>query len=413
MKDASETLLSFDQAEKVIFPEASAFRMSAEGVPLDSLLGRVLAADLKAPSDQPAADNSAMDGYAVRHADVAAASAENPVSLLVAGEALAGHPCERLPDGHAVYITTGGLIPPGADTVVKIEDVTVSADRRQMSVVSAPPLGTYIRRQGKDMRAGQVVLEAGSRLEPFLVGIVASLGHCAVSVTRRPRVAVLTSGDEVVMPFEIPEPWQVRNANAPTLSAQIHEAGGIPLDLGIVRDRTARAVEMLLEAASQADLVVTCGGVSMGEKDPFIAAFKQLGVKTLVHGVAMKPGKPLFFGLLNGKPLFGLPGNQASCAVTCELFVRPFLRRMLGDRRPDRTRLWLPLSTGMANRTGRDHFMRGRISGTPEGTVAEVLAHQDSHLLSSLIGIDLLVRHPGTMPQLAAGERLECRLIGG
>ncbi|MFZ2960076.1 MAG: gephyrin-like molybdotransferase Glp [Candidatus Ozemobacteraceae bacterium] len=406
-------LLSFDDAFERLISEAPHHRTLTEGVPLPSARNRVLAKDLAAPSDQPACDNSAMDGYCIRHADAASATPEEPVTLPIVGEALAGSPLLVLSPGNAAYITTGGMIPQGGDTVVKIEDVNVAPDKSTVTFSSIPPIGTYIRRKGKDMRTGDLVLPSGELLAPFAIGTAASLGRMVVPVARKPRIAIMTSGDEVVMPFEQPQPWQVRNANTYALSAQIEEAGGIPVDYGIVRDQPEQAVAALREAVAVCDAIVTSGGVSMGEKDPFIAAFRLLGVDIRVHGVAIKPGKPFFFGLFEGKPLFGLPGNQASCVVTFEIFVRPFLRRMLGDRRPDRPMMWLPADRILTNRTGRDHFLRARIVPDPKRngqSMAAVLPQQDSHLLTSLVGTNLLVRHSGSQEIADTDVLFECRL---
>lgn len=404
--------MTFDEAYQAIMGLAAGFLLTAEGCPLNELGGRVLAEDLLAPSDIPLADNSAMDGYCFRHSEIAGATVESPVALPVDGQIDAGHPIPGLTVGHAAYIATGGLLPSGADTIVKIEDIEVLNDGKSKRVVvrSAPPLGTFIRSRGKDMKTGELVLPHGELLGAFEVGVVAAIGRMGARARRKPRVAILTSGDELVMPFDDPEPWQVRNANTSLLAAQIKELGGEPIDLGIVRDSTEQAAKVLDQASDLADLVITSGGVSMGRHDPFIAAFQTLCVRTVVHGVAIKPGKPLFFGILNDKPLFGLPGNQASTAVTFQLFVRPFLARLQGNRNPDHPKLVLPLSNPSANSSGRDHFLRGAIV-TDTTSRAEAFPKQDSHFLSSLAGARILIRHPADRPRLAAGDPATCFLI--
>ncbi|MBF0500702.1 MAG: molybdopterin molybdotransferase MoeA [Candidatus Riflebacteria bacterium] len=412
-RERGPALLTFDEALERVISEASHHKLSSEGVSLDAACGRVLAAALAAPGDQPACDNSAMDGYCIRHSDAASARPEAPITLPVAGEAMAGRPLAALPDMNAAYIATGGMLPENADTVVKIEDVSVSADGKSVTFSSIPPVGTYIRRQGKDVRAGDIVLPAGESLSPFAIGTVASLGRMVIPVTRQPRIALMTSGDEIVMPFDEPKPWQVRNANSYALASLIRESGGVPVDFGIVRDCPKRAMAVLRDAFSTCDLIVTCGGVSMGKKDPFIAAFRELGVDIRVHGVAIRPGKPFFFGLFEGKPLFGLPGNQASCVVTFEIFARPFIRRVLGDRCPDRLLMRLSPTLPLVNHTGRDHFMRARLTVDPANDgrpCADVFQQQDSHLLTSLIGANLLVRHPGSLESAGTDTLLECRL---
>ncbi|MBP7632903.1 molybdopterin molybdotransferase MoeA [Candidatus Ozemobacteraceae bacterium] len=403
---------TFDEAYLTIMEAAAGFVPEGEPVPLDAAPGRFLAENLTAPEDLPMADNSAMDGYCFRRSDAVAAASESPVSLPLTTGIDAGHPLDSLPGGHAAYIATGGILPAGADTIVRIEDAELSSHGTHVLIRSLPPEGTYIRHRGRDRRAGDLVLTAGLRLTPYAVGVAASLGRTVVRVARRPRVCILVSGDEVVMPFDHPQPWQVRNTNTPILKALIRSAGGEPLDLGIVRDDLGSAEAALRRAAELGDVVVSSGGISMGRKDPFATALETVGAAVSIRGVAMKPGKPLTFGYIGKTPYFGLPGNQASSAVTAELFLRPFLARLQGSADPDHRRVHLPLSKEAANRTGRDDFQRGRLVNTASGPVAETLEKQDSHFLSSLLGADLLVRIPGERPQIKAGELVECRFIG-
>ncbi|HOY67626.1 MAG TPA: molybdopterin molybdotransferase MoeA [Candidatus Ozemobacteraceae bacterium] len=405
-------LHTFETTRDLIMAAAATHAMPPESIPLDQALGRILAADLSASEDLPMADNSAMDGYCLRHADAAGARPDAPVTLPLVAGIDAGHPLETLPEGHAAYIATGGMIPAGADVVLKIEDATLTPDTGNLVVKSLPPVGTFIRRRGRDRRRGDLVLSRGEPLTPFALGVAASLGRMAVEVARRPRVCILTSGDEVVMPFETPKPWQVRNSNATILQAFVRSAGGEPLDLGIVRDDPEAAIAALGEAARLGDVIVTSGGISMGRCDPFVTALERMNAPLDVRGVLMKPGKPLTFGRIHGKPYFGLPGNQASSAVTAELFLRPFLARLCGSLRPDHRLAMLPLTRELQNRTGRDDFLRARLVSTATGPAAEPLGHQDSHLLSSLLGADLLARHPVDRPLLAAGDLVECRFIG-
>lgn len=403
---------TFDEAYATIMEAAAGSVLENEPVSLDAAPGRILAENIAAPEDLPMADNSAMDGYCFRRSDAVAATSGAPVSLPLTTGIDAGHPLEALPEGHAAYIATGGVLPAGADTIIRIEDAELSSPGTHLLVRSLPPEGTYIRRRGRDRRAGDIVLAAGVRFTPYAVGIAASLGRTVVRMARRPRVCVLVSGDEVVMPFEHPLPWQVRNTNTPILKALIRSAGGEPLDLGIIRDDPGSAEAALRRAAELGDIVVSSGGISMGRKDPFAAALDIIGAAVSVRGIAMKPGKPLTFGSIGKTPYFGLPGNQASSAVTAELFLRPFLARMQGSADPDHRCVLLPLTKDATNRTGRDDFQRGRLVGTASGPAAETLEKQDSHFLSSLLGSDLLVRIPGDRPQIRAGELVECRFIG-
>lgn len=403
---------TFDAAYATIMEAAAGTAPEHEPVPLSAALGRVLAEDLTATEDLPMADNSAMDGYCFRRSDAASATSDTPASLPLTTGIDAGHPLEGLPAGHAAYIATGGVLPAGADTILKIEDTEIPPPGTHLLVRSLPPEGTYIRRRGRDRRAGDLVMAAGERLTPYAIGVAASLGRTVVRVARRPRVCILVSGDEVVMPFEHPQPWQVRNTNTPILEALVRSAGGEPLDLGIVRDDPVSAVAALRRAAELGDVVVSSGGISMGRKDPFASAIESIGAAISIRGVAMRPGKPLTFGRIGNTPYFALPGNQASSAVTAELFLRPFLARLQGSAHPDHRLVRLPLAKDSSNRTGRDDFQRARLVDTASGPAAEPLEKQDSHFLSSLLGADLLVRHPGDRPQIRTGDLIECRFIG-
>jgi len=410
MASQPEQLHVFDEAFSAIMAMAAGFLLPAEGCTLSDLSGRVLAEDITSNDDSPLADNSAMDGYCFRHADISKATIQNPVVLPIEGHVDAGHPLKKLSPRHAAYIATGGLIPKGADTVVKIEDIEFPDGEKCVSVRAAPPVGTYVRLKGKDMKAGETVLNHGAQIGPFEVGMIAAIGRMGARARRKPRVAILTSGDELVMPFDEPLPWQVRNANTFMLASMVKEIGGDPIDLGIVRDSPEKAAQALNLASDLADIVITSGGVSMGRHDPFIAAFEALRVKTVVHGVAIKPGKPLFFGIVNDKPLFGLPGNQASTVVTFQLFARPFLARMQGNRQPDHPKIVLPIARASDNHSGRDNFLRGTIS-TDTVSRAEAFPKQDSHLLSSLAGSRILIRHPADKPRLEAMAPVTCLLI--
>jgi len=411
MKHELKRLLSFDEALGKVLAESSRHILDSEGCEVSESLNRVLREDVYAPSDVPQADNSAMDGYCVKHSDVASAKPDKPIQLPICGYIDAGHPLESLSAGSAAYIATGGMLPAGADCVIKIEDIEKSHTGNEILVKSAPPLGTYIRLKGKDFKKGEKVVSSGEVISPFLMGVLASQGLPTFRVSRRPRVAVITSGDEIVMPFEDPKPWQVRNANSYILSGQIAQAGGIPMDFGIMPDDPKQAEKAIQRALQLCDLVVTSGGISMGNRDPFIAALRNLNAEEIVHEVAIKPGKPFYFGTLDGKPIFGLPGNQASSAVTFELFVRPFLTRIQSWKNPDRLSIWLPLKEASVNKTDRDHFARARIVSKSGRTYAEPLENQASHMLTSLIGVQLLVRHAARIPRLDAEQIVECKLI--
>lgn len=405
MKTKSPTLPSYSEARELILKQASA-RITSEAESLPNCINRVLSCDIFADCDYPGADNSSMDGYCLKASVIADASRSNPVILPVKDEIDAGHTIKELPDGFCAYIATGASIPPGADSIVKIEDVTTSENG---SVVFSAPvkMRNYIRTAGSELRKGQKIISAGTVISPFVAGQLASAGKNICQVARKPVVAVLTSGDELVMPFEIPRPWQVRNANSTMLVAQINNAGAKAIDAGIARDTGNHATELFLQAAENADIIVTSGGISMGKKDPFKHVFKELSIDPTVYGIAMKPGKPLFFGLYNGKPVFGLPGNQVSSAVTCELFVLPFIRKMLGIAELYKE-FELTLAEDSFNDAGRDFFKRGRVMYKGGQTLVRHAESQESHMLSSLAGAELLFLHPANPEKLAAGTRVLC-----
>jgi molybdopterin molybdotransferase len=293
-----------------------------ERVPLADAYGRVLAEPVLAPIDLPLWDNSAMDGFAVHAADV-------PGTLTVGETIAAGHaPTRAGPRGGAARIMTGAPMPPGADAVVMVED-TVS-DGASVRVDKPARPGQHVRRRGSDVALGEPVLAPGQRLGPGAVGLLASFGVQTVAVAARPRVALVTTGDEVVPPGAPLGPGQIYGSNAHALAGLVLAAGALPVDLGNCPDDPAELRARFALAAAEADLVVSTGGVSVGDFD-----FVKEAVGTVdFWRVAMKPGKPLAFGALHGRPFFGLPGNPVSCMVNFLQFVRPFLRRMLGDPRP-------------------------------------------------------------------------------
>ncbi|MBF0409484.1 MAG: molybdopterin molybdotransferase MoeA [Candidatus Riflebacteria bacterium] len=412
IESIEENLLSFEEAETLVFSEASKARLSTELCSLNDCTGRILASDLSSDLDQPAADNSAMDGYCFRRSDVPAMTKNGRITFPVSGRILAGHPVESVPKGTAAYIATGGIVPSEIDCIVKIEDISVSENGKEISTASVPPEGVYIRKRGQDIIKGATLLKRGTHITPFCCGTIASMGVTNVPVVKRPSVAVVTSGDEVVMPFETPEPWQVRNSNSITLSSQIKEAGGMAFDYGIIRDTCSSAEEIIENSLSNCDILVTCGGVSLGEKDPFIAAFNSLNVKKIVHGVAIKPGKPFFFGEYKSKLIFGLPGNQASCAVTFEIFARPFIKRMLACTEPDRRSFFVRHTETIKNHTGRSIFMRGKLQTDQSGEIySELFTKQESHMLSSLVNADLLAYIPGNVKILDNETKVRVRLL--
>jgi len=376
--------------------------LPAEEVDLDDALGRGLAEDVRLPRDLPPFANSAMDGWALSASSAPSAGA----ALRIAGERFAGSiPGEGLRPGEAVRIFTGAPLPPGADCVVRQEDARCEGEIVRLDV--AAERGAFVRPAGEDGRCGEVALEAGTELRPAELGRLAALGLRRVPVHRRPTVGILSTGDELLAPGETWREGGIYESNGVALAAAAREAGGIPLRLGIARDRPGEA-EALLRAAGGCDAIVTCGGASVGERDLVKGALVVLGAEKIFWRLAIKPGKPFgFFRLPGGTPVFLLPGNPASAGVTFEVFVRPALRRLAGMRGHGRLELSLPLAA--AQRKARDLalFVRGNVE---DGAFAPS-PHQSSGLTRSLVGQRALAILPVGRDTFEAGERVPCRLV--
>ncbi|HWO20406.1 MAG TPA: gephyrin-like molybdotransferase Glp [Kofleriaceae bacterium] len=356
-------------------------RLPAEAVPIDDACGRVLAADVIAARALPGFDNSAMDGYAAR-------AAELPGTLPVAGVVAAGEVRrEPVPPGAAVRIFTGAPLPGELDTVVIQEDARTDGER---IVLPASPPGDNVRRAGEDVAVGERVLAAGTRLGPWHLGVLAALGVARVPVARAPRVALIATGDELVGIEVEPGPGQLVDSSMHALGALVREAGGAPERLGIARDDPA-AIRRMIEAAAGCDAVITTGGVSVGDRDHVRGALAEAGVTPELWKVAMKPGKPFSFGLRGTAPVFGLPGNPVSTVVAFELFLRPALLAMQGASVLERPRAPVRLPDGYRKQAGRAHYLRARVLRTAEGLVAHPHEKQGSAMLSSLLGTNALV----------------------
>jgi molybdopterin molybdotransferase len=395
-------MLSAREASERIL--AACGRLEAEAVPLDAAWGRILAAPIVAARALPPADNSAMDGFAVRASDT-------PGLLTIATTLGAGDPAARpLAPGMAARIMTGAMIPAGADAVVIREDADDRKDHVHLAAAARP--GDHIRRRGEDVAEGDQVLEAGARLDPGAIALLAALGHVQVEVTRRPRVALISTGDELVEVGQEPGPGQIVSSSARALAAQIREAGGEPVDLGIVRDRP-EDLEAAIARGLAEDVLVTTGGVSVGDRDHVKAVLGRAGVALDFWKVAIKPGKPLVFGTgPGGKPVFGLPGNPVSSMVVFELLVRPALLAMQGASRPHRPRAQVVLTSEYRKPRGRAHYARAKLIRRGAHLEAEVLAKQGSGMLSSMVGVDALVEIDADAGDVPAGTALPAILLG-
>ena len=387
--------------------------LGAERVALLDAAGRVLATPVASPLTLPAWDNSAMDGYAVRAADIETAREDAPVSLRVLESVQAGEfPSRQVEAGTAIRIMTGAPVPEGADSVVRVEDTNGATD--VVVVTSARDARRNIRPRGEDIETGVVVLDRGVSLGAAQIGVLASVGAASVDVHRRPRVAFMSSGDEIVDLDRFHEALAGRKivtSNSYTLHALIRAAGGEPLNLGIARDDPADLRERMQRAAG-CDLLITSAGMSAGEYDYVRSVLAELGVTLDVWKVRMRPGAPLGFGRLHGMPWIGLPGNPVSTMVTFELFVRPVLRRMLGHtrlfRRPVAVTLEEPVKIG-AKLT---HFLRAIVTVRADGSLgARLTGPQGSGILTSMSLANALLVVPEDRPQVAAGETLHALLL--
>ncbi len=384
--------------------------MPTERTPLLAAQGRALQVAQNARFELPPWDNSAMDGYAVR-------ASELPGTLPVSGIMAAGvSPDAELAVGTCMKIMTGAPVPRGADTVVMRENVEEGTSVATFS--EAPILGRHIRRAGEDISADSELLPAGSRLGPGELAILAAQGIAEIPVCRRPRVAILSTGDELVPLGATPSDAQIISSNSTTLAAQIREAGGIAVDAGIVPD-TLQATVRALRSLADYDVLLTSGGVSVGDFDYVKEAYETIGVSMDFWKVAVKPGKPLAFGTraIPGSDrtqlVFGLPGNPASSLVSFEIFVRPALRKLLGFASATRPRIMVTLSEDFEKATGRTNFLRAKLTPSETGPVATLLRKQGSGMLRSMVSVDCLVQFDADTTHFAAGSKVPALPLRG
>ncbi|HEX6617659.1 MAG TPA: gephyrin-like molybdotransferase Glp [Gemmatimonadales bacterium] len=370
-------------------------RQPALRLPLDDALDGVLAEDIVSPLDIPAWTNSAMDGYAARGEDVRGASEERPVRLRVIEHIPAGaFPTRPIGPGEVARIFTGAPLPEGADTVIRQEDTDEGADT--VTIVRDRDVGVNIRRAGEDIARGRTVLTAGTALGPAHLGVLASLAVSHPLVYRRPRVAVLGSGDEIVdvdQPEEILSGRKTASSNTHTLLALVRQSGGEPINLGIARDTPASLREHL-ERALDADLLVTTAGISVGEHDYLRPVIEELGADLRFWKLRMRPGAPVGFGVLERVPWVGLPGNPVSTMVTFELFVRPAIRKMCGHARPFRRSVPVRTAEPIRLKPKLQHFLRGIVRETPDGLEARLTGPQGSGILTSMVLANALLVIP-------------------
>ena len=383
---------------------------TSERLAIRSALGRVLAADVISPLDVPAHDNSAMDGYAVRFSDL---KAGGDVTLKVAGSAFAGAPYQgSLQAGACVRIMTGGVVPPGMDTIVMQEHVKAAKD--QVTIGPGHKKGQNLRRAGEDLAAGQVALKRGVPLRPADIGLIASLGIGEVAVYRKLRVAFFSTGDELVSIGSQPKEGQIFDSNRYTIHGMLTRLGCEVLDMGVVRDDPKLLERAFRDAAAVADVVITSGGVSVGEADFVKDLLNQLG-EVVFWKIAMKPGRPLAYGKIGGAHFFGLPGNPVSVMVTFYQFVRDALLRLAGlDPLPPMPTFKLPCTSSLKKAPGRTEFQRGILSRDAAGAWSvRVTGEQGSGILRSMSEANCFIILPTDQGNVAAGALVDVQVMDG
>jgi molybdopterin molybdotransferase len=378
--------------------------LPAERVDITVSLGRVLAEPIVSGREIPPWANSSMDGYAVRAADTAGGAA----TLSVVGRIVAGAmPSRPLTEGEAIRIFTGAPLPPGADAVVPQEDVEARDNRIALSGRVAA--GAFVRPAGEDVRVGDRVLEAGTLIGPAEIGLLATLGHSRVQVYQRPRVAILSTGNELADLGTEPGPGQIPNTNSYSLLAQVLEAGAEPINLGVAPDRL-EAIEERVRSGMVGDVLVSSAGVSVGELDLVKEALTRAGAELHLWRVSMRPGKPITFGSLAGRPVFGLPGNPVSAMVTFELFVRPALLTMTGRRTVTRPRIIARALSRISNPGSRRGYLRVTLVPDDGGFGARLTGDQGSGILRSMVLADgLAVVPPDT--EIPSGGKVDVLVL--
>ncbi len=393
-------MVSIEEARGIIFENTRL--LSSEEIPLLDGLNRVSSEDFHAPFDFPMFDNSAMDGYAFSR------EAFQGYFLNVAGFLAAGMDIsDPVAPGKAVKIMTGAPIPPGCDTVVPIEETEINGN--DIRITGDIKVGSHIRKRGSDVRSGVRVISAGSVLRPQEIAMLASCGMTSVRVFRKPKIGVLATGDELLQPGEPLSPAKIINSNSSGIAAQILDAGGEPVMLGIAHDDEDATRKAILEGL-EADILITTGGVSVGDRDRVRETIAALGGEIKFWKVNMKPGKPVAFAVLRGKPVFALPGNPVAAMVSFEMFVRPAILRMTGHTRIFRPVVPAELIEPIKNKGDRPHLIRLSVDMRDGRYIASSTGSQCSARLSSLTeGTGLTTIAPGT--SLSPGDNIAVALF--
>lgn len=394
--------------------------LDSETIKLTDALGRVLAEDIHSDSDIPGFDNSAMDGYVVKTVGLNGASKNNPKVLEIIDELKAGDiPKKILKNNQAIRIMTGAVMPKGADSVVMVED-TQREEKNKVKIFKETEPGENIRKAGEDIKKGELVIPCGTLLKSAHIGLLASLGKAKVKVTRKPKVAILATGDEVVDVKEKLKPGKIRSSNTYALYAQILKSGGIPKNLGIAKDRPLE-LEKKIKLGLDCDIILTSGGVSVGDYDLVKVILSKIGTNIKFWKIAMRPGKPLVFGTLSAKGgsasggkgilVFGLPGNPVSSMVSFEIFVRPAILKMLGQKNYERKEVEAVAEEDIKKKPGFRYFLRANTSWKQGMYFTKTTGPQGSGILKSMALANSLIILPEDKHFIKKGTRVRVRFL--
>ncbi len=401
-------MINVEEAQEIIFDKIKTIGDSEVGI--QDALGRILSEDVFSERAIPPWANSAMDGYAVKAEDIKDASKENPAELKVIERIQAGVKAKSiLKNGEAIRIMTGAPIPQGADAIV-LQEETEEDDSGIVKIFLSVKSGESVRIAGEDVEVGDLVVSKGAKLNAPAIGMLANIGMATCKVSRRPKVAILATGEELVDLTETPEEGQIFNSNSYALAAQVEEAGGEAVLLGIAKDNTQDLIEGIKKGMS-ADILITSGGVSVGDFDLVKDTLEDLGNEIDFWRVRMKPGKPMAFGLLGGIPFFGLPGNPVSTMVSFELFVRPSLLKMQGIKDIFRTKVNATLKGELFKSPERRHYIRAVTNFNGNHWESRPLEVQGSNILHSMVRSNSLVIFPEYETKLEDGKTVEVILL--
>jgi molybdopterin molybdotransferase len=383
--------------------------LGLERVNILDALGRVLGEDITAGRNIPPKDNSAMHGYALRFQDTIGASPHHPVVLEVIEDIPAGAiPQKSVAAGQSARIMTGAPLPVGTDAVLKMEDT--EKDGQKIRIMAEAQSGQDIRRAGEDVREGELVIPRGTSVRPAGIGMLASLGRSFVSVYQRPLIAVLATGNELLDIDESPSPWKIINSNSYSLASQALDCGALVMQMGIAKDKREDLLARF-QAAMRADVIISSGGVSVGDYDLVKDIMQEVGSRMQFWQVAMRPGKPLAFGRIGNVPMFGLPGNPVSSMISFEQFIRPAILKMMGHQEIFRKAVRAVLQEDIEKRKGFTHFIRALVKAGAGGYTVSTTGEQGSGILKSMVRANGLIVLPEKMEKVKAGTEVKVQLL--